>query len=111
MHYNIRDLERVKKEFESAVKYIRWNIIGLSEICRKGEKLVQPFLLLWENCWPERYRILYKRKNLGKGNRSKSNSITDWIAQTQNRKQNFIYIIQVYASTSFAEDNEMETFY
>jgi len=43
LHYNCRSLATQDRmhEFETALGEIRWDIIGLSEIRRKGEKLTQ----------------------------------------------------------------------
>ena len=118
--YNVRSLAEDHKLDSLIIELenVNWDIVGISEVHRKGEKLVQ----LQES----NHLFYHKGKENGKfggvgflinqklaGNILKFSSVSDRIAWIEIKlsKRYSLKVIQVYAPTSQCPDEEIESFY
>jgi len=118
LHFNCRGLADKARmyEFEKAVKNIKWDVIGISEIRREGEKLERKvngnLFYYYGETRGYRGTGFYIHKNVT--NRVlKVKGISERISILKLKIQEKVNlnIIQVYAPTLGSEKNEIEKFY
>lgn len=114
--YNVRTLSSYDRllKFEEAIRNIKYDIIGISEMRRHGDKIeeYENFILCYIGQTPGKYGVGFIMKKSLKNHIISFNGITERVATLNiNIQGHKISIIQAYAPTEAASDLEIEEFY
>ena len=118
LFYNCRGLANEERlcEMENAIEKVRWDIIGLSEVRRKGEGLIKRrngnyFYYFGETKGYRGIGFYIKNKIWNKVIEIGNVSERIGVLKIRSDKHVIMTIIQIYAPTAEKDDNEMERFY
>ena len=103
-------------EFDEAIKYINWDVIGISEVRREGEKLERKengnlFYYYGETRGYRGTRFFIHQNITNRVVEIKGISERISILKLRIQEKVNLNIIQVYAPTFGSEEHEMEKFY
>jgi len=118
LHYNCRNLvcEERLSELENALEDIRWGIVGLSEIRRKGAMLMQRkkgnyFHFYGESVGQKEIGFYIKKKLWDKGREVEGIFDRIGLVKLEIEEEVLLTIVQIYAPTLSAIAKEKEEFW
>ncbi|GBP46288.1 Craniofacial development protein 2 [Eumeta japonica] len=114
--YNVRKLSSHDRliELEEAIKQIKYDVIGISEVRRQGPSIEEynNFILCYVGQTPVKYGVGFVINKLHKNNIESFTGITERVAVLNINFQGYkLTIIQAYSPTETANENEIEEFY
>jgi hypothetical protein len=116
MTYNVRTLSSYERllELEEAIKEIKYDVIGISEMRRLGNKIeeYENFIICHIGQTPGKHGVGFIIDKSLKRNIESFSGVTERVATLNiNIKDYKLTIIQVYAPTDSASEREIEEFY
>lgn len=118
LYYNTRGLANEDRlvEFETALEKVRWNIVGTSEVCKEGEGLIKRkngnYLYYYGETKGQKEVGFYIRNEIWrKITESKKISERTCLLKMEIDENRELLIVQVYAPTLEAEEEELDKFY